>query len=220
MTFQYRYGWAFPAVDRFMSSQISEDGTYQVSHYRMAMEAVRCRTLAVDGGAHVGTWSRLMSADFDRVIAVEPSADTFAALTENMRTFACTNVELRQVALGAKPGHVSMVLDGRAATLHNTGARRVVPGPDVPCETIDSWNLPRLGFLKLDVEGSEPFVLEGARATLLRCRPVVLFEDKGLWKQYGQLRDAPHRLLASLGYVKVGRAHMDEIWRHPKGTLA
>lgn len=217
MTFQYCHGWAFPVADQFMRDQLSADGTYQLTHYRTALRYVRGRTLAVDGGAHVGTWSRLMSADFAQVIAVEPSADTVAALRENMQTFACPNVEVRHVALGSRAGTVSMVLDGRAATLHNTGARHVGPGPDVARVAIDSWELPALNFLKLDVEGSEPFALEGARATLTRCRPVVLFEDKGLWKQYGQPRNAPHLLLASLGYVKAARVSMDEIWQHPKG---
>jgi FkbM family methyltransferase len=210
---QHKFGWAFPDDDDFMAHEIQPDGTYQLSHYRAAMTYVRNHDLAIDGGAHVGTWTRLMSVDFTQVIAVEPSADSFAALTENMQTFECTNVDLRHVALGSTPGHVSMVIpEGRATELRNTGARCVMPGTDVPQETIDAWQLPSLGFLKLDVEGSEPFVLEGARETVRRCQPVVLFEDKGLWQRYACRRDAPHQLLRSLGYVPAQRVSMDEIW--------
>jgi len=42
--------------------------------------------------------------------------------------------------------------------------------------TIDSLNLPRLDYLKLDVEGMEELVLEGAKKTIKRCRPIIQLE--------------------------------------------
>jgi FkbM family methyltransferase len=206
------YGWAFPDADEFMKSELHVDGTYQASHLRMAMPFVTDRSLAIDGGAHVGTWSKLMSALFDRVIAVEPSDDTFECLTANMAAFGCTNVEARHCALGAEAGTVTMKLEGRGLQLKNTGARFAERGGTTPCEPIDAWQLPSLGFLKLDVEGSEVNALLGARQTLKRCKPVVLFENKYLWKRYRIPRDAPQDLLTSLGYVKKAKASCDDIW--------
>ncbi len=205
-------GWAFPDVDRFMSDEIKADGTYQASHLRMALEYVTDFTVAVDGGSHVGTWSRLLAQRFQRVVAVEPSDDTFEALSANMRKFECVNVELCHVALGAAPGSVTMILDGRALSLANTGARCVKPGGAIPLVTIDSWNLPSLGFLKLDVEGSEVAALQGAIETLKRYKPIVLFEDKKLWRRYGHRADAVEKFLLSLGYRHLQRAGCDEIY--------
>ena len=211
---KYQYGWAYPDVDEFMASQLKEDGSYQGSHLAMALSFVKDFSLAIDAGAHVGTWARPMSLLFAQVIAVEPSPDTFACLQENLRQFGVQNVELKNVALGAHAGLVSMELNQRETERLNTGARYTVQGGEIPRETIDSWQVPSLGFLKLDVEGSEPYVLEGAIKTLKRCRPIVLFEDKGLWKRFELPRNAPHVILTKLGYRHLARASCDEIWGH------
>jgi len=206
------HGFAFPDSDQFMIREIQPDGTYQAEHYRACLPYIREWSCAIDGGAHVGCFSRLMAADFRRVIAVEPSPDTFEALRANMTAFGCTNVEPLQIALGATSGFVSMHLDGRGALLHNTGARFADPGGSIPAIPIDDWRLPTLGFLKLDVEGSEVAALEGAAETLQRCRPIVLFENKWLWRRYGLPRDAPQRLLTSLGFKHLADVSLDAIW--------
>jgi FkbM family methyltransferase len=207
-------GWFFAAADRFMAKEINAAGEYQRQHLIGAMAATKQHRLAVDGGAHVGTWSVPMARVFERVMAFEPSADTFEALKANLARQGAGNVKARQVALGAATGRAEMTLDGdeRAIADGNLGARFVRAGDKVPVVPLDSYRLEDLDFLKLDVEGSEVAALQGARQTLKRCRPVVLFEDKGHWKRYGHGRRAPHELLASLGAKPIRRVGSDEIW--------
>jgi len=211
-------GLAFPDADRFMADALVHDPAsdkflYQQSHLTAAMRYVTNRDCAIDGGAHVGTWSLVMSGTFRRVIAVEPSPDTFECLDRNLREAGCQNVECHQVALGASAGSVSMTLDPEQAQRANTGARFVQPGGTIPVVTIDSLHVPSLGFLKLDIEGSEFAALQGAKETLLRCKPIVLFENKRLWtRHYGVPKDAVSRYLSGLGYRHLERVSMDEIW--------
>lgn len=210
-------GWAFPDADEFMMRELKPDGTYQAANLEAALVFVTDWSIAIDGGAHVGTWAKLMAARFARVIAVEPCADTFEALTVNLAAFGCATVEPRRVALGAKAREVTMAWDGRGLAMRNTGARRVdrakrATGDRVPCQPIDEWELPSLGLLKLDIEGSEMDALLGARHTLERCRPIVLFENKGLWMPYGYSRSAPQKFLASLGYRERATVSCDAIW--------
>jgi FkbM family methyltransferase len=189
------------------------DGTYQADHYRIALPYVTDRSRCLDAGAHVGTWSRLMAADFAEVIAVEPFADTCAALRANMAAFGCSNVAIHQVALGATPGFVSMApLEPQHEAAKNTGARFVKNGGEITRITIDSLALPSLGFLKLDIEGAEVDALAGARETIRRCKPIVLFECKWFWRRYGHAIDAPQVLLAGMGYREIGEAGRDRIW--------
>ncbi len=209
---KYQHGWAYPDTDEFMAGELKADGSYQGSHLTAALQYVTDFTIAIDGGAHVGTWSKPLSQRFTQVIAVEPSADTYECLLANLAQFGVTNVRARQIAIGATAGFVAMALSEKEVNRKNTGARYAVAGDEVPCETIDSWGLPSLGFLKLDVEGSEVAALEGASETLVRCRPIVLFEDKLLWKRYGLPRDAPHQVLTRLGYRHLVRTGCDEIW--------
>lgn len=206
------HGWKFPDADDFMWRELQPDGSYQAGHLRTALNYVTDVSLALDCGAHVGTWSKLLSQAFERVIAIEPSPDTFEALVANMAAFNCFNVDLKPVAVGATAGHVSMALDGRAAAAHNTGGRFVQSGGEIPVERIDDWNLPTCGFIKLDIEGSEPQALRGAVQTLTRCRPIVIYEDKFFWRRYGEPRDAVATVLQSVGYRHFARVRMDEIW--------
>jgi len=209
-------GWAFPDADEQMVAELSEDGRYQSTHLDAAMRYVKTHSVCIDGGAHVGTWSKRLSPLFKRVIAVEPSPDTFEALAANMQTFGCANVELVHAALGAKSGgFVSMALAPAAVALKNTGARYAVPTADaaIPVIRIDDWNLSSLGFLKLDVEGSEPMALAGASQTITRCRPIILFENKWLWvRHFGVPKHAVEVLLTRHGYHKLLQISHDQIW--------
>lgn len=205
-------GWAFPDCDEFMAGQLKADGTYQGTHLERAMTYISDWSAAFDGGAHVGTWSRLLAAKFARVVACEPSPDTFEALQANMLGFGCANVQCYQLALGDRKGRVSMTLDGRGAGLKNTGARYARQGGDIHQVTIDSFGLLSLGFLKLDVEGSEYAALAGACETLGRCRPIVLFENKNLWRRFGIRPDGPQGLLLAAGYKHLEKVGCDEIW--------
>lgn len=205
-------GWAFPDDDEQMAAELGADGGYQSGHLAEALRHVTDWTAAVDGGAHVGTWSRMMATAFARVLAFEPSRDTFEALQANMAAFGCANVETVNAALGATPGAVEMAIDAQHAARRNTGARYVGGAGSIPRVTVDSLALETLGFLKLDVEGSEPLALMGARATLERCRPVVLYENKGLWSRYGLKPDACAQLLRKAGYRRLATAGRDDIW--------
>jgi len=207
------HGWMFPEADEFMASEIQPDGRYQAKHLDAALAYVTDWRLAIDGGAHVGTWSRTLSQRFDKVLAFEPSIDTYDALFANMMAFGCENVGTSQCALGATIGRVHMApLDPKAEAMKNTGARFIGEGGSIPRLTIDSFKLPALGFLKLDVEGSEMDALKGAERTLKACRPIVLFEDKGFWRRYGYVKEAPQQFLTSIGYRQLTKVGTDAIW--------
>lgn len=204
-------GWMLPDFDDQWEALIEPDGTYQLHNLIAAVS--RCRQLrtVIDGGAHIGTWSRVFATLFDRVIAFEPSADTFACLRHNVMA---KNVELRNQALGKTAGWVSMTLEGFEGTRRetNSGSRYAVKGGEVERVKVDSLDLNDLDLLKLDIEGGEVHALMGARKTLIRCQPVVLFESKNEWRRHGFSETAPHDFLASLGAVKLDHVGIDEIW--------
>ena len=206
------HGWAYPDADTFMCAEMTPEGTYQKRQLEGALKLVRNWRCAVDGGAHVGTWSRTLSKRFERVLAFEPSHDTHEALLANIAAFSCSNVEPHYAALGARPGRVKMMLDKAQEARGNTGARCIAVGNEVDVKPLDSFELPALDFFKLDVEGAEVDALKGATETLKRCKPVVLFEDKRHWLRYGHKPDAPHELLRKLGAIHLTRIGSDEVW--------
>lgn len=206
-------GLAFPDADVFMASEVSAAGTYQLPNLEAALRYVTDFGCAIDCGAHVGTWSKVMAQRFTRVVAVEPSDDTFECLQLNLLNAGLDNVNCVRAAVGCRAGLVTMAIDAQNKARGNTGARHVRAGGKIPVITIDSLALEHVGFIKLDIEGSEPDALRGAKDTIARCRPVILYEDKKLWHRYfGQPKESVANFLHGQGYQQTQLVACDAIW--------
>lgn len=187
-----------------------------------AMAAVAAAVLPPDGvvldvGANIGL-SALALAPLlprGRVLAVEASPRTAAALR---RTLALNGLEDRvaveAVALGAAPGEAAFHAAAHSAGAHlmdaGTLGAAALPTVRVPVETLDALvarhGLGRLDFLKIDVEGFETEVLDGAAATLARLRPLV-FVEFNAWVLQCNRRANPRAVLEDwLGRFPVAHA--------------
>lgn len=162
-------------------------------------------SVAVDGGAHVGGWTKILAERFRAVHAFEPAADTFKLLSANMADLA--NVRLYNIALMHERQLGTIQLDGVRTT-----ARRFAPKPggDVLAVGLDELKLPSCGLIKLDLEGCEYFALQGAAETIKRHRPFLLVElgeslNKGLSERFGLGDDDVRSWLAERGYAEVFR---------------
>ena len=149
---------------------------------------------------------------FETVHAFEPAPDTFAALERNILDWGLGDrVHLHQAALSDKEDMVR--LQGRFA--HRSVSRRIVGSGDIRAMPIDALELPELDFLKLDLEGYEYRALLGARETLLRTRPYVLFEDKEHKAELYGDGEGAHQFLKSLGarlVAQVGKLKNDWLY--------
>ena len=158
-----------------------------------------------DVGANIGLsaleFSRTIGAN-GRVIAFEPHPDTAARLRANLDHNNVSNVEIVQSAVGAAPGTVTFN-ESSDATLSSATVipRNLVRSFDVPLTTVDlAWadkGKPVVSVLKIDVEGGEQAVLEGAKELLARDHPAILLEAWG-----AQQLDPIHALLTALGYAR------------------
>jgi FkbM family methyltransferase len=139
----------------------------------------------VDAGAHIGRYS-LMAADrvgpTGRVLAIEPSPQTWALLNEQASLNGIDWMVAIQAALGTADGSAELFGGGDAATnsLHpdwlgrmerrDLSARR--PGQTVRLLSLKSLleeaKVSQVDLLKIDVEGAELDVLRGAEIPLRR----------------------------------------------------
>jgi len=179
----YRVGdtW-LPDEDTYFKPFFEKDG-FDLDRLREALTFVTDYSVAIDGGAHVGSWSRVMSKYFSMVYSFEPATDTFDCLKRNV--FTNMNVVPIHKALGNRQSAVSIKDDKTRAG--NTGARYVKEGGHIEMTTIDNLELEDLGFLKLDVEGAEILALEGGKNTILKHNPVIYIESKkGMAERFGR----------------------------------
>ena len=172
--------------------------------------------VAIDGGANVGAYTRILLERFATVWAFEPAPDTFEALSRNIEEWGFKDrVHLYPFALSDRIEKVRL----RGKFGHRSLSRRIIGAGDIPTMRIDDLELERLDFIKLDVEGYEVRALQGARETLLKHRPFVLFEDKPHKAElYGESREA-HTFLESLGaklISRVGKGQVDWMYGFPE----
>jgi FkbM family methyltransferase len=160
---------------------------------------------ALDIGAHVGAVSVYLARKFARVIAFEAVPSTFEFLDRN--TAELDNVDARHVAVGPVADQIYLTHYPKHGQLsHIVGSRdepkTVQLGPITQC-AIDDLELEEVSFIKIDVEGFELPVLEGARRTIERQRPLLLVEQAGNdEKHYGRPLNEASAFLESMGMTR------------------
>jgi FkbM family methyltransferase len=179
--------------------QVDGKATYQLRKIDMCLAVTERKRTALDIGAHVGLWSMILVKHFQTVEAFEPVPTLRECWKKNLE--GVTNAYIRPVALGATCGDSEMVyIDG------NSGNSRVMMGGGVQVKmlTVDSMMCDSVDFIKIDVEGYEYEVLQGARETIVFWQPVVLIEQKpGNAEKFGRKRFAASDLLQSWGMSKL-----------------
>lgn len=146
-----------------------------------------CRSgdVAVDVGANIGEVAIILSrrvGDTGRVFAFEPNRRIYRFLLGNLALNGCFNVTPINLAVGARAGTVRMSND------KVDDMNRIVDSGtmEVPCTTLDARELPdRIALLKVDVEGSELRVLEGAQRVLARTQCVNCEMRQDFYRRYG-----------------------------------
>ena len=135
--------------------------------------------IAIDVGANKGVYSHLLARICQSVEAFEPNPKIYRILNRALPH----NVVAHQVALSDRVGTAELIVpmygggfSNQTASLNprkrNAGAGVV----RVSQRTLDSYGFNNVGFIKIDVEGFETAVLDGARETIRRERPVMQIE--------------------------------------------
>ena len=164
--------------------------------------------LFLDIGCHVGSWTLPFALAGMNVVAFEPNPVIHnlvsQARLDNGLAFDILNVgisdhegEATLTAPGPDGGMASIVIDYGAHLSRQ-----------VPITSLDRYAFAP-DLVKIDVEGAEVDVLRGARDTIERCRPVILFE---CWEdERGQRIEQLFGHVASIGY-DCTRTAWPEMW--------
>lgn len=195
--------WYLPDGEQHLQQWMTTTGrrragrlTYQIHKYEAALKYCTQRRVAVDVGAHVGLWSYWMAEDFTELIAFEPKSAHRECWRRNMEH---RGGSLIAAALGNTTGRVSLTTGPSSS-----GDTYVDPTTDtgeVTLMRLDEFRLRDVDLIKVDCEGFEVYVLEGAAETLKAFKPVVIVEQKpGHGEKYGISDTAGVTFLKTLGY--------------------
>ncbi len=185
-------------------------------------------TLVADVGANVGIYSIVYSLAWPKakILAIEPILENLELLRQNTAPFP--NIEIIPVAVGDKAGRVTMQMptpdelpshagiaernDHDIMSIHGTSGRFK---QEVECQTLDAiiGDAP-VGFMKIDAEAHEYYVLKGADSILRSQRPGLFIEIVPVNQAMaGHIVEDILLLLATYKYAYMTSAHINQLFR-------
>jgi FkbM family methyltransferase len=197
-----------PEDDSAFNRIATEGGNWEPQVMDVMAALVRPTDVCLDIGANLGTHTMVLAdlASQGNVFAFEPSSLNAAYLRENIQANKLENARCVQIALGRSrdvkeltnipglEGCSFVTPDGDVDLVMEKawGQNLSTTTESVDVETLDHWidenEIKHVDFVKMDVEGSEPAVLEGGLATFERFRPtlIVEFNRNSLSFYYGE----------------------------------
>ena len=215
-------------LDDFMVRWAFTGGFQREPAFVVSRSLVQPGDEVVDVGANVGLWCLGAARVAGRVTAFEPVASSHRRLLRNASLNALA-VSCEAVALGASPGSREFFEASNGNSGGSGFARR--PGVDrsttVEVDTLDGYlrrkGIETLDLIKIDVEGAEPWVLEGAQGVLGRGdAPIVMLELNRPASLAIGLETSPATMLRDLGFELFRpTARGLESWAEaPDGTVS
>ena len=163
-------------------------------------------SVAVDIGAAGGVYIAHLLGRASKIFAFEPRPAQ-AALLRELTSVLRLPIQVEAVALSDRCGTATLRMLSKDLGRSTIDAANALEDPDgspqtqisVPMRRLDAYELHQLGFMKIDVEGHELAVLDGAEKTIVRTRCNVLVETEE--RHHAGATDAVFRWMDSRGYV-------------------
>jgi len=204
----------FAVLDNcIISSRIRENKIWEPHLHVLFDRYIKKDHVVIECGAHIGTHTIKLARLAYHVYAFEPMPATNKVLHRNLQLNTAGNVTVFQEGVSDRSGITTF----RGIPFGNPGASYLDNNPmeyssDLPrpiesitvsLRTIDSLNLDRLDFMKIDIEGYESLAIKGAMNTICKYRPVIVME---VWKNSNNETDIEHtkykfKNLLSIGYT-------------------
>lgn len=191
--------------DRYIGASIAKYGEYSGLEAGLFRRLCGAGDVVIEVGANIGAHTVGIAkavGPSGRVLAFEPQRIVFQMLCANVALNGLLNVDCRHTAVGSRRGSIVVPeLDfGRPDNFGGVSLPGAAAGLEVPCETLDGLQVPDVKLLKIDVEGMELDVLQGATGLIGRFKPFLYVEN-----DKPEMSEALMRLIDSLGY----RMHWD-----------
>ena len=147
-----------------------------------------------DVGANVGLYTLLLRRNFKKVFAVEPGRGPRRALKKRLIWHLVRNVSVLPVALSDRNGEIGFAV---GKDRFQAWSRLEEGGVRVRSVTFDSIYRGFVDLMKIDVEGAEFMVLQGAKDALEQGRIANLLIELHSWDRENELQ----QILANYGYT-------------------
>jgi FkbM family methyltransferase len=195
----------------YIGQQLAAEGSFELTMVETAMSHVRPGDVFIDVGAHMGFYTLVASravGDKGSVHCFEPGDKQHRLLSENVRINGLSNVRVNKKGVSNKNGTATFV-EGPSRNLGESYVSEgsSAGGPSIELVTLDDYcremGITAVGAMKVDVEGLEEFVFQGAADVLGRLRPrAIVYESVGEHAaKFGSSPERVHAIIRGHGYT-------------------
>ena len=186
--------------DQYIGRSLDLYGEFSEVEGRIFSQWLRPGQRVVEVGSNIGAHTLhlgKLAGPQGTVYAFEPQRLLFQLLCANVTLNEAFNVQTYHAALGRETGTIRVPALDYSAELNFGGVSLTSSkrGEPVPLWKMDSLSVQEFHFLKIDVEGMEADVIEGARSSIGRYRPVLYVEN-----DRRENSETLIRLIEELGY--------------------
>ena len=161
--------------DRYIGQRIAIQ-KYEEYESVLILRNVNKNSVVVDVGANIGYYTLLLAKICKKVYAFEPDKRCFEILKKNIEENKLKNVVLFNLAVGDKNEKVEFIIDKE-----NLGNSRIGDGDEtILCDSLDNvLKKEKIDLMKIDVQGYEEKVIEGAKNIISKYSPILFMEYNG-----------------------------------------
>lgn len=176
-----------------------------IQEYQVPMNGKTVVDIGANMGAHTVNFAEMVG-DTGKVLAFEPSRLVYYQLCGNVFANGYPNVYCENIAIG---DHIDTVtvedldyfgdfVNSGNTHLDKNGSHEVIQRP------LDWYELKNVSLIKIDVQGYEPYVLNGAKQTILNNKPVIFIEiEPEHLERFGFTKEDVISRLESLNYQVI-----------------
>jgi FkbM family methyltransferase len=216
-----------PAADLSLVPHLLEHRSWEPHITRYLTRNLTSDDIFVDVGANLGFFSVVCAPLVSRVIAFEPVSLSHRYCRANVALNGLTNVDLFQCGLWSEDTTVNITTDPSnmgGASIARDGSTFGVES--IRCVSLDAMilrgeiSVPGIAIMKMDIEGAEPFALEGMKASLEKFRPKIVMElNRPALTRFDTTVADIWNFFSSRSYKLLAFKHWEEIDPSPVDTL-
>jgi FkbM family methyltransferase len=173
--------------DKGISSELLIYGNHEPLTTQIISEELSEGMNCVDIGSNIGYYALLESkkiGKLGKVWAIEPSPENFSALKYNIKLQENKNIQAFNFAIGDKNGKIEFIISKKSNWSKVKEEKDLLNQDDdiikVSLKTLDLFseenNLKQIGLLRMDVEGYENKIIDGATQFLKKFKPKIMIE--------------------------------------------
>jgi FkbM family methyltransferase len=214
---QYNYcGYSlFYSKGTSLIERIRETGAYEQSTCDIIDRLLKDKEnpTVIDVGANIGLISlHILHSKKENatIYAFEPGEHQFSLFSRTIdKNNLAKKIHLSDIALSNKTGSADFYVHNTKHVsgdgFYDTERAGTTKKVTVKTQTMDDWwkenNKVHVDFIKIDTEGAELWVLEGARSIISTCRPFIVTEMNSInYKNYPYCEQEVLKVLTDLGY--------------------